>query len=1003
MPLVIPVDERIPPVAITDEEILIPASTPYQERLLECPSEDAGVVIRRIEPATKTGAGSGDMTSGGLYTGLATRSYKIEIDTAGDIGVAGATFKWYRDDVLQSSLIPIEDTDPITLELGVTVAFSEGAGTDFELGDYWEFDAEYWTEVTSIPIASMQFQVDYSNGMILFHSDDSGKTVYADYEGRGTVVKSGDLEQIIDLMNSGEVILGNMDTSLLTARDLVYISGSNALDKADASDDTKIPIGFVSEVDEEDGVVVKEGIVGGFVGLTPGAEYYMSTTAGEITVTPPVGSGHAIVRVGKALTAEQLLARMEGPWYHSHILASDVGDDHTQYALLAGRSVGQYLALGKKTSPLAVLDIDGEVAKSGAENLHTGGSSTTVTTTNDAFENIRIGAALTANGMTRWVIDKSDSNTVTVNSAVDWDNGGTGYAFTYKNPLFAFSDDTADRVILRADGEFMLSGLTPSKPVFTDALKGLTSSGIVPVDQGGTGLASYAIGDLIYASAETTLSKLADVAVGSYLRSGGVNTAPLWSTLTLPDSATLGDILYASGANAIGNLVDVAVGQVLVSGGVGSAPAWSANPYISGNLGIGINQKLSRLTIVGRSSFSATGTVTKNATTTIAGDGTSFLTEIGIGDRISIPGGGGTDVKTVTAIASDVSLTVATATTYSASGQTATIYPGIFRVEDYANAVKFVVSDQGNVGIGTMEPLAKLQVSGGYFLLDNNQPFKMKNTEGSHVNVLFLDNANNIYFGNNQDENIYILGGTDYPNARIFIDAGTGGIGFGTSTPIGKQHAILSVIAPALFGGDRTGAYTSVVFPTANKDYANVAGIGTANAVGNLLIVTGGTGATQEIYQIIAIVGADSVQVDRNIHSSGTNITDGTCSTAKDVVAGMATDGVYGNLWRGFSAQNKPWQLGGHVLAATSHSLVSRDILIGNSLEVDGILYADAGIDVASGQVYKLNNIQVIGARVIDERIDDAINESAWDATTAGVLDALRDAAISHGLIAAST
>jgi len=51
------------------------------------------------------------------------------------------------------------------------------------------------------------------------------------------------------------------------------------------------------------------------------------------------------------------------------------------------------------------------------------------------------------------------------------------------------------------------------------------------VADGGTGLSSYAVGDLLYASAGTTLAGLADVAVGSYLASGGVTTAPSWATL----------------------------------------------------------------------------------------------------------------------------------------------------------------------------------------------------------------------------------------------------------------------------------------------------------------------------------------------------------------------------------------------------------------------------------------------------------------------------------------
>jgi hypothetical protein len=39
---------------------------------------------------------------------------------------------------------------------------------------------------------------------------------------------------------------------------------------------------------------------------------------------------------------------------------------------------------------------------------------------------------------------------------------------------------------------------------------------------------------------------------------------------------------------------------------------------------------------------------------------------------------------------------------------------------------------------------------------------------------------------------------------------------------------------------------------------------------------------------------------------------------------------------------------------------------------------------------------------VVDARADDTINAAAWDATTAGVLDAVRDALIAHGLLAAS-
>ena len=54
-------------------------------------------------------------------------------------------------------------------------------------------------------------------------------------------------------------------------------------------------------------------------------------------------------------------------------------------------------------------------------------------------------------------------------------------------------------------------------------------TGTVAAISGGTGLSSYAIGDLLYASGTTTLAKLADVATGQVLVSGGVATAPAYS------------------------------------------------------------------------------------------------------------------------------------------------------------------------------------------------------------------------------------------------------------------------------------------------------------------------------------------------------------------------------------------------------------------------------------------------------------------------------------------
>jgi hypothetical protein len=58
-------------------------------------------------------------------------------------------------------------------------------------------------------------------------------------------------------------------------------------------------------------------------------------------------------------------------------------------------------------------------------------------------------------------------------------------------------------------------------------------AGTLSVASGGTGFSSYTVGDMLYASGASTFSKLADVAAGSVLISGGVGAAPVWGKIQL--------------------------------------------------------------------------------------------------------------------------------------------------------------------------------------------------------------------------------------------------------------------------------------------------------------------------------------------------------------------------------------------------------------------------------------------------------------------------------------
>lgn len=132
-----------------------------------------------------------------------------------------------------------------------------------------------------------------------------------------------------------------------------------------------------------------------------------------------------------------------------------------------------------------------------------------------------------------------------------------------------------------------------------------TTLATVTAAKGGTGQTTYVVGDLLYASATNALSRLADVATGNALISGGVGVAPSWGKigLTTHVSGTLGatnggtgiaayatgDLLYASSPSSLARLASAVTGLSLISSGAGVAPAWGKiglTTHVSGTLGV---------------------------------------------------------------------------------------------------------------------------------------------------------------------------------------------------------------------------------------------------------------------------------------------------------------------------------------------------------------------------------------------------------------------------------
>jgi len=116
----------------------------------------------------------------------------------------------------------------------------------------------------------------------------------------------------------------------------------------------------------------------------------------------------------------------------------------------------------------------------------------------------------------------------------------------------------------------------------------LTVTDGIPVASGGTGIASFTAGDILYATGATTLTKLGKGTAEQVLAMNSGATAPDWGSVDLTVLPTItvakggtnissfaaGDILYASGANTLAKLAKGSDDEILtLASGV---PSWAA-------------------------------------------------------------------------------------------------------------------------------------------------------------------------------------------------------------------------------------------------------------------------------------------------------------------------------------------------------------------------------------------------------------------------------------------
>jgi hypothetical protein len=143
----------------------------------------------------------------------------------------------------------------------------------------------------------------------------------------------------------------------------------------------------------------------------------------------------------------------------------------------------------------------------------------------------------------------------------------------------------------------------------------------------------------------------------------------------------------------------------------GNSPMFYLNH--AGQVGIGVTDPRSRLHVQGNAWLSgfSNGTISSSGTA-VTGVGTSFLfgyNKISVGDQILA----NSQIRTVTSVLSNNSLTVDSAFIPALSGETYQTQQPIARFDNSNGDTKFIIGPGGNVGIGDLNPQGLLSVGAG--------------------------------------------------------------------------------------------------------------------------------------------------------------------------------------------------------------------------------------------------------------------------------------------------
>jgi hypothetical protein len=501
-------------------------------------------------------------------------------------------------------------------------------------------------------------------------------TIASGYVGQTSITTLGTVGTGVWSGTAVAVNKGGTGLASYSAGDVIYASGATTLAKLAKGSDTEV-------------LTLASGVptwaaptTGDLTAIVAGAGLTGTALSGPIPTLNVIGTADKITVSADAVT----------------IASGYVGQSSITTLGTIGTGVWNGTAItgayiDPTSSPLAntkiwigsASNVAAEFALSGDATMSAGGAVTVVaapagTLTGTTLKSTVVTSSLTAVGTIATGVwnGTAIANANLANSTVAYGGVTLALGASDATPAFNLSDATA----YTGDSALVTTGTITS---------GTWQGTTVAVNQGGTGLASYTAGDVIYASGTTTLAKLAKGSDTEVLTlASGV---PTWAAPTVGDitGVTAGTGLSGGGTSGTVTLnVEASQTQITSVGALGAGSISSG----FGAIDVG-SSSIDGGTITGTFAGNITGNVTGNASgtaATVTGAAQSAITSVGTLTSLGVSASSGTVALFTN---SHASTPYGIKVDYSAVTPNNAAYP--FLVCEDSTAVRLNIWSNGNI------------------------------------------------------------------------------------------------------------------------------------------------------------------------------------------------------------------------------------------------------------------------------------------------------------------